>query len=535
MPESRTDRGRAAGRDQVSEVFLSPRVVDQGAFTEYSASLRRLIEQAGGQADALRAAAQDADVARNALKELAGKHQAKFDLAAKVLAGLDQRAAEAERLLSAARDAVASLDALKSEADRVVADHVARLEARLEGVFGDVQGRLARLEADARQHSDDAKRSLDDVVVGAAERMNAQVRQIHEQTLAEHERIIAGADARVADATVALEKMVRRTQSEHERVIAGTDARVTDAAAALAESLQRAMGQIDSRTQAAVLAVEAGQQESAAKATALVAAIETNLNDGDRRLREQQQTVNLLEARLMDLIAEAETVIGWTGPQTLADPTDPGDERTPVPGSLTDVLSQTRAAREQAQALLVQVRSLAQQGDQARSMLGASIVEATEKIDRLNDRAATVGEAVGRALDSATHAETRLRTQRDQIEAALAAPIDALEARGRTLRQQLETLVHQAETSRDATERVMGDTWSLVQGLEKQLIELRPWKPLLLEGQEGALPAPVAKLVDAMRSEMARDLGVIAAGMYQIALKAQRLGESVASESTIQR
>jgi len=530
MAESSTDRGLSSQPDAIREVFLSPRVVDREAFNDYAGSLRRLIEQAGGQAEALRAAAQDADVAKTALKELAGKHQAKFDLASKVLAGLDQRAAEAEKLLGAARDAVASLDALRTEADRIVADHVARLETRLEGVFGDVQTRLARLEHDARAHADDAKRSLDHVVESAATQMNAQVRALHDQTLAEHGRIMASTDARVAQAKAELDQVVQGTIARTDEQVLDADARVARAKAELDQVINGAMARTEERASAAVASVDAAQKRAAERALELASAIENATREGDLRVREQQSTLNVQAARLEDLIAESETLIGWTSPTLPGAAEDDADELTPVPGSLSDMLAQSRSAREQTQSLLTQLTSLSKQGEQVRGILGSTLVEATERVDRLSERAVTVGEAVDKALLAAHSASAALNSQRSALEAALAAPVEALEARGHSLTHDLETVCHKAQISREAAESVMSDTWAVVQSLEKLLVELRPWKPLLVDGNESAMPAPVAKIIEGLRGDLSRDLSVIAAGMYQIALKAQRLGESVQSD-----
>lgn len=139
LPESRV----------LSEVFLSPRVIDREAFNDYAGSLRQLIEQAVRETEGLRAAATDAQVAREALREVAGKTQPKLEAAARVMATIDARANEAEGLLKSSREAAATLDGMKAEAERSIREQVTGLEVRLAALDQriDEQMRLAEQKA----------------------------------------------------------------------------------------------------------------------------------------------------------------------------------------------------------------------------------------------------------------------------------------------------------------------------------------------------------------------------------------------------
>jgi chromosome segregation ATPase len=151
----------------IQEVFLSPRVIDREAFNDYSGALRKLIEEAAAQTEALKAAAAEAQAAQQALQGASTRHQGRIDAAGKALAAIEHKTAEADRLLQSAREARTILDALRAETDKGV-------QGRLTELNGKIEQMQRRAEENVRLVE---KRATESVLglIASAERKLAQV------------------------------------------------------------------------------------------------------------------------------------------------------------------------------------------------------------------------------------------------------------------------------------------------------------------------------------------------------------------------
>lgn len=118
--------------DAVQDVFLSPRVIDREAFNDYSGTLRRLIEEAAHQTEALKAAAAEAAQAQTALRETAARHQGRADNVTRALAAIDQRLAETDRLAQVAEQTRRGIQAASTEAQAALTARTDELAARLD-------------------------------------------------------------------------------------------------------------------------------------------------------------------------------------------------------------------------------------------------------------------------------------------------------------------------------------------------------------------------------------------------------------------
>jgi chromosome segregation ATPase len=152
MPEAPTTK--LAESQVINEIFLSPRVVDREAYNDFAGSLRKLIEQAAQQLDQLRVASNEAGAVRDALREVSGKTQPRLEAAARVMATIDARAGDAERLLTQAREASAALDSLKSESQTTVQEQLVTIELRLAGLHQRVEEKLVEAERRAAEIAD---------------------------------------------------------------------------------------------------------------------------------------------------------------------------------------------------------------------------------------------------------------------------------------------------------------------------------------------------------------------------------------------
>lgn len=128
-------------------VFLSPRVIDQSAFEEYSSRLRQMMDKLQSETAALRAAAHEGNAALAELKESGKRGKEQAELAGKLLRAVNQRASELEESMNKAADHARVAARFEAEADRVVASAVGafqkKLDAKLDEFVGELQRRAA--------------------------------------------------------------------------------------------------------------------------------------------------------------------------------------------------------------------------------------------------------------------------------------------------------------------------------------------------------------------------------------------------------
>ena len=176
----------------IEEVFLSPRVVDARAFSEFSIELRQLIEGASGEAEALRGAHSAISGIGDTTKKLTSALRQRTEKAESTADRLEAAATRAEAML-------ARLDASAEQAGKIEAKVQATVDAALarldehvitrlqsaksdlettgEGVHGRVESavteaatQLAALATDAAKRGGSARERLESAVADAKER-----------------------------------------------------------------------------------------------------------------------------------------------------------------------------------------------------------------------------------------------------------------------------------------------------------------------------------------------------------------------------
>lgn len=566
-PATLTMAGPAVG----AEVFLSPRVIDREAFNDYAGSLRTLIEQAGDRGQSLRQATGEAEAAHQQLKDLATKHTARFELAAKAMAALDERAGKAEKMLIAVQQAALSLDAFREDAARIVNQAVAGCQARLDESLAAVMARseTAQARADARAQEALAR------VAALEERLAAMDQRIEQeaaQRLASAEarieesmsrlqsrlsRLTVDAETRLSDARTECEEVVKRIDTlgtgldgklaECRQTISAMEARavqsIEDAAAGARRNFDGVCEAMSNHAEELRLSLAAGAEihrerldqagdaarrradEAASQVAAAADAAGAQAEDHHERLAD-------LLIRIEESAGEAEALMGLA--QSLPDEADAQAraeaERTALPGSLAALVLRARRCRGDAENALRQLEATGKQTEQARSILGSSLLEAADRIDALTARADELTARVAQSLATATEAGVTLERRRDELAEAAAGPLAELQARGDDLRRQTDAMETQAKRAREITREVVEQTTHVVRGLSATLAQLKPWQPLLLEDDpasaDAPLPPALQRVVDQVRADIAGDLGAVAAGLSQLANRAQRSREA---------
>ncbi|XOV74234.1 MAG: hypothetical protein ACFHWZ_11735 [Phycisphaerales bacterium] len=131
-----------SGRSSASDrVFVSPRVVDEQAFREFSSELRSMIDQVRSAQAELVAAG---DTASETAKNLAGsqdRYRQHLGLTTKLLKALTAKSSEVEATLSRLDERLDALRSAESSVENAIDAKVRVFEAKLEE-------RLSRVEAD---------------------------------------------------------------------------------------------------------------------------------------------------------------------------------------------------------------------------------------------------------------------------------------------------------------------------------------------------------------------------------------------------
>lgn len=367
-------RGGAApldARGVIQEVFLSPRVVDKEAFNDFAASLRRLIEEAAGQAQTLRSASADASAAREALRESAARNGPKVEAATRALAMLEQRAGDAERMLAAAKDAAAGLESLRADVDAAARAREAEFEQRL---------------ADAARRFE--QRALD---------AEAQAEARLADMLARVEGRLAEAEARSARAGADAAAAVREASRGVEERLAGIDGRAA-----------KAVGEAEARLGRAVVAAQstaAALERSGAAAQAILGDAEAEGSLAGivaqcERLRDE----GLYAQRQLDALRQQSDLAGQLLAQAITDAAAKADEVTSVGERLGRSLGAALVAGRDADA------ALARRRDEIHAALAEPIALATRAGQELAQTIAELGERTGdaRAAAESANADTHM-------------------------------------------------------------------------------------------------------------------------------
>lgn len=504
----------APAGDVIGEVFLSPRVVDREAFNDYSASLRRLIEDAAGQAEALRAAGTDAQLAREQLRDISGKTAPRIDAALRALASVEKRAEEAGTLVQTARDAARGLEQLRSQTEASLAAGLTRIEAEIERRVAEAVERLGRTERER---------------AGALEdRARAAVEQI---------------EAAAADVTRHLD---RAALTASERALA--------AGAEAEAKLASVRDELDPKLDAARAQAQARLTALAGEVEARAAQVENELRESAARFDERQVVAwtcgNEMHRKLEDAVSRATALMGLRDPlETAPLPLAPQASAGGVGVTLPEALAAVARARDEAALAIAQLRSVVEQAGVARGTLGEAIVSGAEQIDQLRSMADELRTGVTRSLAEADEAGSTLGRRRAELESLLKGPLAEVTGLTDRIGEQVRAVVGQVEQSRGAAREAADAARGLIERLSALLDRIEPWRGVLLdlppalvagesaaglsadgrEAEHARLPAPLRAILDAVRGELAGDVARIALALEHITRKtgavAQRLHE----------
>src|SRR6266404_4409683 len=110
-------RSGGSAKPDAAGVFLSPRLIDQGALDNLALTLRTLIDQAAAGAGPLREATAGAERTLAAIREAAQRQRSQFEEASALLASLDGRVRHVEAMLVRATDSAEAVRRFEEKTD----------------------------------------------------------------------------------------------------------------------------------------------------------------------------------------------------------------------------------------------------------------------------------------------------------------------------------------------------------------------------------------------------------------------------------
>jgi len=385
------------------ELFLSPRVMDAGAFSRYADALKSIIAQATQQGRTLEDFSVDAEELIRRASDSEKTLDTRLQAGMRLMKLIDERAARAEEAIEQISGATPDADALEARLSRSIDETVERAVARVEQRALEAE---ARADAAARR-ADEAQRRLEPIEA----RLSAAI-----------ERAESTADS--------LESMAQRAGDELDARLAHAMTTCEERAATLDGTIVSFDDRIGSIRDAADDAVRAlgmdpgdprFEDSPLAAIRSLVERGETHIAGADRLFRQ-----------LEDLRHQAEAVRTDFGQWLLS------------AASKLDELESRRAALEGPVA------------DAARAIEGCTpqleerIEHARRSIDELREHAESLQASVTDAATSARSAEDDLVNQAAQMRALLDGSIHRLTERVEQAGQWLGSLIARARESGEA-------------------------------------------------------------------------------------
>jgi hypothetical protein len=463
------------GADEViKEVFLSPRVVDQQAYSEYAAQLRRLLDDTAQQSVQLRAAAQEASLTQAALQRAAADQQPRIDGASRTLAAIEARLAQAERMSQSAQNleaaAGAQLAALRQGVDQLAQAKLAEVNIRLEKAAREAEDRLRAAEAQANQ-----------IIAGA----ELRARQISQQAAeSASQRLSATLEAMLAQHT-GPQAMAQLQAQVHSLVHGQVQAQVS------AQVQAQVGAQVGAAVQAHVQRVL-----DARLSPTLIAEVDARATHIERRLEQLSRTSlpDIDLDRAERLLTELTDVTGRASAEAEAAQNALAGAREAADRAGAGA----HTAGQSADARAAQLRSLTEQAELVRQLMARSINEAAQQVDELLQQADSVKQTAAAIGPACTRAEERI---------------------GATLRQM--------EVSAATAQAVVGDAGQLVSRLGVLIEQLRPWGPLLLVPEGHELPPVIHDAVEKAKGRIMTEAADISAALNDAAARMARYSASL--------
>lgn len=158
-------------RETIDQVFLSPRVLDQAAFEEFTGIIRQLIEQAAVDTKSLQLAASQAESIYKRLAEVAPLIESRLTGAGEAIRSLDAKAGEIRASLNKVAECALRAENAQSRIDQIAREREGQLESSLAAAVQSGKTSLEAIKANVEERGREIGESALRAIEAAADRL----------------------------------------------------------------------------------------------------------------------------------------------------------------------------------------------------------------------------------------------------------------------------------------------------------------------------------------------------------------------------
>lgn len=447
------------GAQVADQVFITPRVLDRGAFEDYAEGLKSLIREAAGRGQSLQSAMVDVKSMGDNLRQATDELKKRLETTVKIMPVLEQRLGKAEQVLQLAASETKLAEHFEKTLSRLLAEHVARLESRIGEVVTGAEQRLNSLfeVAQGRVQTLDAQ---------AQAQAQARINELQDRLATISERTVSRAEATQARLIHELDETLKHATALRDELNSRGEAWNTQISARFTESQQRAETldrQLAQRAESIVghatqqlqeIAQRSGMisQEFSAKADGLQARLRALTNEAEARAKSLGTPLNQLQQKIESQLGDAQARVSAIAGPTLS--------KLEALQSQMQALANNNAGELRRQAASLQ-NELSSHGESLRSRL-------TGEMESLENRLSKASAEIDTRLKPVADATRQLIAELDQRIAKVRFEFEA--AAGPTLAR-LDTLcLRAAEVMNEATQDGSG---TVLQSLLAKADQLR--------------------------------------------------------------
>lgn len=524
---TRTTRYAEAPRERtgpvIDDVFLTPRVIDQNAFEEFSSTLRELMAMAAEQRRTLREAAGEAAETDRSSRDLRDEVSTRLKALRALLPEVDRRLQAAEQMLGAEVDEEEIRRRVRAVFERSADEPLTQLRTRTDESVQHAQRRVESLLVAMETRLAEAERRAETSATANADRIDEQIRTLEsllsrvqegvphiEQRLA---NAAADAERKAAAFGTHLEERVSQIRAELAKAtgpavtnlhllcsraveVIGRDPRLASdpdnqtpyREGSLGDLIEKA-GAIDARARAAADEAEALRKQADEVGTLLRDAI-LAAAEGCDRLETVSERFN------------KETAQSEQAAKRLAEKVR--KQRTAIESCLASLDSeQVRALRADAEKIERLTEKLG--GEEAEKAISLA-TKAERSLRKVETRRAELERSLEATAALAAEAEIRIGAQVDELSAMVQEPLNELGEHVRKVGEWLNRLIDRAEHTGKGAEHAIAQAASAGERLEAVIERLEPWKDLAQSAWSGELPPKAREVLDRLRADIGREI-----------------------------
>ncbi len=385
------------------EMFLSPRVLDAGAFGRYAEMLKSIITKASNEGRTLEDFCTDAEAMIQRSSDAEQTLNTRLQAGVRMLRMIDERADRTDQLLDKVRENLPDAQALQSQIDEAINARITEAQSRIDESIAQAEQRVAQAEQRAQL---------------AAEKTDAETAKLDAaiQNAQDH---LSSIEQRIAEAVLQSEK------SLHD-----LDQHASTSKAVLEQTFEKSLAHANS-----VGATLADRVEEASRLT-------------DDRIRTLSQSI----APLTDAAEQAMRTLG-------IDPENPRFEDSPL-SRIESLVQRSETQIAAIDRVFAQLDDLRGQAEFARNEFGRWLIDAADDLDTLETRKDALTGPIHRAAAQIADLEPDLE---DKLELA-STKLGHLQLEQQTLRETINASSTIAQRATDRLENQTGQLQALLDG-----------------------------------------------------------------------